>query len=65
MWIVTLALALIAGIAPAAAQNYPSRTITLIVPFPPGGSVRSRRADRPTSPGASWPSTWAKPSVSR
>jgi tripartite-type tricarboxylate transporter receptor subunit TctC len=39
MWIVTLALALIAGIAPAAAQNYPSRTITLIVPFPPGGST--------------------------
>src|SRR6202167_5410742 len=32
-------LALIAGIAPAAAQNYPSRTITLIVPFPPGGST--------------------------
>jgi tripartite-type tricarboxylate transporter receptor subunit TctC len=39
MWIVTLALALIAGVAPAAAQNYPSRTITLIVPFPPGGST--------------------------
>src|SRR6204780_1098829 len=33
------ALALIAGVAPAAAQNYPSRTITLIVPFPPGGST--------------------------
>jgi tripartite-type tricarboxylate transporter receptor subunit TctC len=37
--IVALAFALIAGVAPAAAQNYPSRTITLIVPFPPGGST--------------------------
>src|SRR3984957_8582420 len=37
--IVALALALIAGVAPATAQNYPSRTITLIVPFPPGGST--------------------------
>ena len=37
--IVALALALIAGHAPAAAQTYPSRTITLIVPFPPGGST--------------------------
>ncbi len=34
-----LALALIASVAPAAAQTYPSRTITLIVPFPPGGST--------------------------
>ncbi len=25
--------------APASAQNFPSRTITLIVPFPPGGST--------------------------
>jgi tripartite-type tricarboxylate transporter receptor subunit TctC len=24
---------------PAFAQNYPSRTVTIIVPFPPGGSV--------------------------
>src|SRR5271155_4570285 len=37
--IVALALTLIAGVAPAAAQTYPSRTITLIVPFPPGGST--------------------------
>jgi tripartite-type tricarboxylate transporter receptor subunit TctC len=37
--IVALTLALIASVAPAAAQNYPSRTITLIVPFPPGGST--------------------------
>jgi tripartite-type tricarboxylate transporter receptor subunit TctC len=37
--IVALAVALIAGAAPAAAQTYPSRTITLIVPFPPGGST--------------------------
>jgi tripartite-type tricarboxylate transporter receptor subunit TctC len=35
-----LALALIAGpIAPAAAQTYPSRTVTVVVPFPAGGSV--------------------------
>ena len=25
--------------APAAAENYPSRTVTVVVPFPPGGSV--------------------------
>jgi tripartite-type tricarboxylate transporter receptor subunit TctC len=37
--IVALAVALIAGAAPALAQTYPSRTITLIVPFPPGGST--------------------------
>src|SRR6476619_2790289 len=34
-----LALAILAGIGSAAAQNYPSRQITLIVPFPPGGST--------------------------
>ena len=37
----TLAAGLIAGIglfaAPARADNYPSRTITMVVPFPPGG----------------------------
>src|ERR1700689_2395514 len=37
--IVALALALIGSVAPAGAQTYPSRTITLIVPFPPGGST--------------------------
>src|SRR5262249_26547886 len=36
---VSLALAMIAGIAAAQAQTYPSRQITLIVPFPPGGST--------------------------
>jgi hypothetical protein len=51
--IVALAAALIVGVAPALAQTYPSRTITLIVPFPP------------TWLGASSPSTWAKRSVSR
>ena len=33
-----LALALIAA-APASAQTYPSRTVTVVVPFPAGGSV--------------------------
>ncbi len=38
--IAAIALALSALIAPAGAQkNFPSRTITLIVPFPPGGST--------------------------
>ena len=32
-------LAAFAFIAPAQADNYPSRPITLIVPFPPGGST--------------------------
>ena len=34
-----LAFAMLAGIAGAAAQTYPSRPITLIVPFPAGGST--------------------------
>jgi tripartite-type tricarboxylate transporter receptor subunit TctC len=37
--IAAIALATFAGIAGAAAQTYPSRSITLIVPFPPGGST--------------------------
>jgi tripartite-type tricarboxylate transporter receptor subunit TctC len=35
----TVALALIAGITYAQAQTYPARQITLVVPFPPGGST--------------------------
>jgi tripartite-type tricarboxylate transporter receptor subunit TctC len=37
--LVAIALVVFAGIASAHAQNYPSRQITLIVPFPPGGST--------------------------
>jgi len=37
--IVAIALAAFAGVAGAQAQTYPSRQITLIVPFPPGGST--------------------------
>src|SRR6476619_4858904 len=36
---VLVALVLVAGLASAQAQTFPSRQITLIVPFPPGGST--------------------------
>jgi tripartite-type tricarboxylate transporter receptor subunit TctC len=36
---VAIALTALAGIAAVQAQTYPSRSITLIVPFPPGGST--------------------------
>jgi tripartite-type tricarboxylate transporter receptor subunit TctC len=37
--VVALALTFFAGIAVAQAQTYPSRSLTLVVPFPPGGST--------------------------
>src|SRR3978361_403311 len=37
--LVALALIFLAGGTVAQAQNYPSRPITLVVPFPPGGST--------------------------
>ena len=37
--VVAIALTIFAGVAAAHAQTYPSRPITLIVPFPPGGST--------------------------
>jgi len=38
-FVVVIALTIFAGIAGAHAQTYPSRQITLVVPFPPGGST--------------------------
>src|SRR2546421_723854 len=35
---IVVAIMLAAGVAPARAQDYPSRSITVIVPFPAGGA---------------------------
>ena len=35
---IVIAMACIAGHVPARAQDYPSRSITVVVPFPPGGA---------------------------
>ena len=34
-----VAIAFVCGIVPVSAQDYPSRSITVIVPFPAGGST--------------------------
>jgi tripartite-type tricarboxylate transporter receptor subunit TctC len=36
---VSLAALMLAALAPAVAQNYPARTVTLVVPYPAGGGV--------------------------
>src|SRR5256885_12822878 len=38
-FLVALVLTIAAGMVAVQAQNYPSRSITLVVPFPPGGST--------------------------
>ena len=38
-FVTTITLALSALVAPLQAQNFPTRPVTLIVPFPPGGST--------------------------
>jgi tripartite-type tricarboxylate transporter receptor subunit TctC len=38
-WLCAIALAILAAAGPANGQSFPSRQITLVVPFPPGGST--------------------------
>jgi len=40
------ALAAVASLAPPSAQTYPSRPVTVVVPFPAGGAKRRRRPHR-------------------
>ena len=37
--IIAIVLTAVAGIAGVQAQTYPSRQVTIVVPFPPGGST--------------------------
>ena len=48
--------------APAQAQDYPTRPVTLIAPWPPGGAVDTHL---PHPRGESCPSAWARTSSSR
>ena len=52
----TVLAATLAGSATASAQTYPSRPITMIVPFPPGGATDAiARVIRPLrAASASW-----------
>jgi tripartite-type tricarboxylate transporter receptor subunit TctC len=38
-YLIAIALTLLTFLSPAHADNFPSRPITLVVPFPPGGST--------------------------
>ena len=52
-----IAIAILAGIVSAAAQTYPSRPITMIVPYPPGGPTDTL--------GEFWPNTCERRSARR
>lgn len=43
--VLAVALAVFAGIAGVQAQTWPLRPVTLIVPFPPGGSTDTAAPD--------------------
>ena len=45
---VALAVAAFTGVAPMWAQGFPSKPITMIVPFPAGGGSTSWRASCPS-----------------
>ena len=46
------AAALIAAVTPASAQDFPNRTIHIVVAYAPGGTAISRATMSPVPPGA-------------